>query len=237
VHQQDSDLPVVDVVAGLATLLLTEQTFETSLHRVSVLAVATIPSCDSAGVTLVDQGSASSQTVTDAFTLEIDSYQFELGEGPCLDAVRTGRTYRCASMATEDRWPAFSARAAASGLMSTLSVPLRVADDNVGALNLYARTHPFGDHDEEVARGFARQAAVVLINARAYAKSLELVDQLRAALESRDVIGQAKGIVMVRDRCSAGHAFRVLVSMSQSHNLKLRDVAAQVVESVTLPPG
>ena len=228
----DADLPVVVDVAELATLLLTEQTFETSLRRVSVLAVDTIPSCDAAGVTLVDEGAPSSETVSDEFTLQVDTYQYEANEGPCLDAVRTGQVHRSASMADEDRWPKFSPRAADAGVLSALSVPLRVKDDNVGALNLYSRTNAFDPRDEEIAQGFARQASVVLINARAYAKARELIDQLNEALESRDVIGQAKGIVMEREACGPDRAFEILRSTSQRRNLKLRDVATQIVGTV-----
>jgi GAF domain-containing protein len=228
---QDPENPVVDAVTDLATLLFTELSFEDSMRHVSALAVATIPSCDAAGVSLAENGGVTSHAVTDDFTLQVDSYQYESGEGPCVETVRTGRPNRIDRMADERRWPQFCGRAADAGVLSVMSVPLRAGDANVGALNLYARTHPFDDHDEEIGLQFGVQAAVVLANARAYAKSQDVIDQLQRALESRDVIGQAKGIVMTREQCNPERAFEILRSLSQRRNQKLRDVAAELVGS------
>ena len=115
--------------------------------------------------------------------------------------------------------------------MSALSVPLRIREDNVGALNLYSRQQSFDDNDERVATEFALQATVALANARAYEKSQLLVTQLEQALETRDVIGQAKGVLMQRDGCDADEAFQQLVLISQRRNVKLRDIALEIVGS------
>lgn len=101
----------------------------------------------------------------------------------------------------------------------------------VGALNLYSRSDPFGEADERAAYELATHAAVTLANAQAYAQTQALVGHLNEALKSRDLIGQAKGIIMERERCSPERAFEILRSVSQRANLKLRDVAQEVVDT------
>jgi hypothetical protein len=111
-----------------------------------------------------------------------------------------------------------------------LCVPLVVKDEAVGVLNLYSKTAGgFSDDDREMAALFSEQAAVACANAAVYWQRVSLTEQLREALESRDVIGQAKGILMVRRGCNADAAFELLRLRSQRRNVKLREVAAEVV--------
>jgi GAF domain-containing protein len=113
---------------------------------------------------------------------------------------------------------------------SVLAVPLVASDRPLGALNLYSRTaEGYSDADEETAVLFSEQAAVACANAEVYWRTYALTEHLREALESRDVIGQAKGILMARRGCTPDAAFEALRKVSQHRNIKLRQIAEQVV--------
>ena len=129
-----------------------------------------------------------------------------------------------------DRWPEFSTVAAKAGVHSVLAVPLVAGNEPIGALNLYSKTPGgYDEADEETAVLFSEQAAVACANAEVYWRTYSLTEHLREALESRDVIGQAKGILMARRNCTADAAFEALRQASQHRNIKLRDIAEQVV--------
>ena len=138
---------------------------------------------------------------------------------------------------TAERWPEFTAAAAEAGIRSILSVPL-VAQRPLGALNLYSRTaEGYDETAEETAVLFSEQAAVACANAEVYWRTYSLTEHLREALESRDVIGQAKGILMVRRGCTPDTAFEALRKVSQHRNIKLRQIAEQVVYHGDLDDG
>ena len=221
-----------DDLAELSGLLVEHGTLETVLRRVAELAVTAIGSCDACGVSLVHGNRVSSTVATDDVARRVDDHQYRIDQGPCLQAARTGEIYKIDDMATDTRWPDFARHAAEEGVASSYSLPLTVGDHTMGALNLYSRHSRFGPEDEQVGQAFGRQAAVALTNAQAYQRTRDLVDQLNEAIQSRDVIGQAKGILMARENLTADAAFERLRHLSQSHNVKLRDVAEQVVDEV-----
>ncbi|HEU5392932.1 MAG TPA: GAF and ANTAR domain-containing protein [Streptosporangiaceae bacterium] len=133
--------------------------------------------------------------------------------------------------AGQPRWPTFAQSAAAAGIKSTLSVPLVVGGDGLGALNIYSREeNSFAEAEVALAATFASYASVALANARVYWRTQRLASQLEEALSSRGVIEQAKGIIIARQGCSADEAFQVLVRLSQHRRVKLRDVAAELVQ-------
>ena len=145
--------------------------------------------------------------------------------GPCLDAVFEQHTMRVPDMRHEQRWPRFAERAAAVGAQSMLSFQLYVEGDNLGALNLYSgEPNSFTDESEEIGLLFASHAAVAFADA-------QKLDQLHQAVAARDVIGQAKGILMERYQISAEQAFRLLIRVSQQRNRKLRDLAAELANT------
>jgi AmiR/NasT family two-component response regulator len=114
-----------------------------------------------------------------------------------------------------------------------LSIPFLPMGQPIGTLNIYSRsTDAFCDDDVGTATLFAEQAAIVIANSVAYSSAVGTNDQLREAVESREVIGQAKGILMEREQCSADEAFDLLKSVSQRTNRKLRTVAQDVIDSV-----
>ena len=215
----------------LSQLLFDEETVETTLQRVGRLAVYSIEGCDVVGVTLAEDGRVLTKAATDDLALQLDSAQYEVDEGPCLDSFRNAEVNVIRDIQQEDRWPRFTDQAAKAGLSSSASLPLIVRDKTIGALNLYSKTaNSFGDKEVRVASLYATQAAVALANAQVYATSREMIGHLNEALESREMIGQAMGILMEQQRIDDREAFETLKKASQHSNVKLRDIAAQVVE-------
>src|SRR5207248_3194964 len=170
----------------------------------------------------------------DPLVVELDNYQYEAHEGPCVEAVKEPEpVVYSADLASEQRWPAFAPRAAERGVGSILSNKI-AANATVAALNMYAgQAHSFTDADREAARLFALFAAVMM----GFSQERMQATQLRAALESRDVIGQAKGIIMERDKLTADQAFEKLRRASQQLNRKLRELAEDVAATGEEPPN
>ena len=151
-----------------------------------------------------------------------------------MEAIRTGRETMFAP--EDDHWPAFTERAILAGVRSVWSLPLKVRDRTTGALNLYAMGgEAWPATSQRLAHDLASQAAVVLANAAALMGAELTNEHLRVALETRDMIGQAKGILMARQGVSGDQAFDVLRRASQRTNRKLRDVATDVINQVTHP--
>ncbi len=135
-----------------------------------------------------------------------------------------------------DRWPAFAASAVDHGIQSSLSLPLTVRAEIVGALNMYSPTpDAFDPHSVDLAQRFAEQAAVAISNADVYWRTYALTQHLEVALENRDRIGQAKGVLIATNRITADAAFDKLRRTSQNLNIKLREVADYVVRTGQLP--
>jgi GAF domain-containing protein len=174
---------------------------------------------------------------SDEFANEVDEVQYDQGEGPCLEASRTGRVIYVPDMRDDGRWPRYRLHAVAAGVRSSLSLPLTIADATIGALNLYC-TEPdaFDDRLRQGLAVFAAQAAAALTMVLRQARQDKVTAQLEQALESRATIDQAMGIVMAQQRCSADEAFALLRAHSQNTNRKLRDVAAEIIERVSGAP-
>ncbi|MFC8190990.1 GAF and ANTAR domain-containing protein [Cellulomonas sp. NPDC057328] len=153
----------------------------------------------------------------------LDELQERTGEGPCLDSLYEQQTVRVADLATETRWPHLAEHAERAGLRSVLCLQLFVEGDNLGALNLISGTpDAFDDDDEDVGLLFASHAAIAIADT-------EELAHVRTALASRDVIGQAMGILMERHKLTGDRAFAVLTRVSQDTNRRLRDVADELV--------
>lgn len=211
-------------LADVARDLQAESGEEATLAAIVRAAVATVPGAAYGGITQVQGRRLTAKVPTDAIVGVCDELQSELGEGPCLDAIWHQHTVIVADMAHEDRWPTFAARAAELGVGSLISFQLYVHDDTLGALNLYGgRGVRFGDEERTIGELFASHSAVALAGARSSR-------QLTEALASRDLIGQAKGILMQRHGVNGQHAFNMLVRASQEANVKLVEVARWLVD-------
>jgi GAF domain-containing protein len=217
------------VMEQLARALRVPQAdLQATLDAIARTAVQTIGPAKYAGVNLYEQGKFVPQTVVGEPPQILDVLQQETGIGPCIDASRGQVTIRAGDMTTETRWPEYVERALALGVASMLCVPLYVDDQQLGSVSLYGTDRgAFSLADEYVARLFATQAALALADAHR-------AGQLRHALSTRDVIGQAKGILMERHRITANEAFRMLSEASQRSNRKLADVARTLAETGAL---
>jgi GAF domain-containing protein len=204
---------------------------EGTLQAITSAAARTIPHVDECGITyVIGRKKVEPRASTGDLPRDIDALQDRLGEGPCLDAIREGDLVRVDDVGADDRWPDFARDAAALGVGSMVCFRLFVEGDALGALNLYSR-HPnaFDGVSEEVARVFTGHASVALAGA-------EHEENLRRGMDNRDVIGQAKGILMERHKLTAAQAFDVLARVSQEMNRKVFDVAYEVAETGEVPP-
>ena len=168
--------------------------------------------------------------------MAVEGAQVELRQGPCHEAHRTGQLVTVPNPELEQRWPEYLTVASDHGMRSVAGIPMPVSEVRIGALNLYLRqAHEWGREELEMAQILADMASGYIFNANRLDDERVRADGLTRALESRDVIGQAKGILMPRHRVTAEASFELLRRVSQDRNVKLRDLAAHVVETGTLP--
>jgi GAF domain-containing protein len=166
---------------------------------------------------------------TAAIVAQADQLQYDLGEGPCVEAAWEQDTFVSHDLAHDPRWPSWGPRAAALGFGSMLAARLTIGGTSLGALNLYATAlRDFDADDRDTAMIFATHAAAPLISVRER-------ENLKIAVDGRTVIGQAQGILMQRFDLDAGTAFAVLRRYSQAQNVKLREVAELVIAQGELP--
>jgi GAF domain-containing protein len=227
-----------EALERLGRLSLRELSMEGLLQIVADLAKTVLPGNPEASVTLVVKDHPTTVASTGQLATDLDESQYERGHGPCLHAARTGELIEIGDTRTDPRWPDYLPRAAEHGALSTLSVPLAIDDDEqvTGALNIYAREpHAFDEDSRSAATRFAPYAAVAAGNLHAYQSARDMAANLRAALESRGVIDQAKGILMARHKLTADQAFQILVRMSMKTNRKLHAVADDLVHTGELP--
>lgn len=226
---------LVAEIAAVANALLSGNTLEETLQQVVSTAVSAMDGCDSAGVFVVDGRAVRSVAYTSDAVVELDRFQDTLDEGPCLDAASSAAVVYVSDLSEDDRYPRFRAAAMSADIRTVLACPLST-DGMRGALNLYARLpNAFGATDRAKGTILAALAgaAIASTSRRADLQSQNL--NLQAALVSRELIGQAQGILMERERVSAEQAFDILRRASQHLNEKLRDVAQTLVETGESP--
>jgi GAF domain-containing protein len=164
----------------------------------------------------------------------MDELQFAFSEGPCLSAMRTGTTIHVPDVSTENRWPEYIRAVAGEGIGSILGVPLRLEGDSSAALNIYSSlAHGFSGEDIARAELFGEQSAKTLRLELRLARLQYAKDDLESAMKSRTAIDMAVGAVMAQNRCSQKEAMAILVRASNSRNIKLRDVATGVIDSIS----
>ena len=186
-------------------------------------------------VTVLQDGRPRTAAFTDDLAVQLDERQYATGFGPCLDAARHGRTITLVLEEAADRYPEFVRAALRRRLTHTLSVPVPVPARSgwAAALNLYGLSeHPFSPATRSGVEQFAPYAGTFLENLRRHHEARQLAQGLQEAMRSRAVIEQAKGVVMAQEHCSSEEAFALLVRKSQKDNVKLREVAAALVQRV-----
>jgi GAF domain-containing protein len=169
--------------------------------------------------------------------VRLDETQYRAGDGPCLTAIREETVIHVPDMRREHRWPDYTAAALAEKVGSSLSVPLVLAGEAEAGLNMYStRSHGFSGEDIENVESYAYHASKALRLAVRISQLAETKSHLIAAMESRTVIDLAAGAIMAQNRCSQESAMKILKIASSSRNVKLRDIAASVVASLSQDP-
>lgn len=232
--------PALDLTAAyteLQRLLLQGPDVDKFLDKVAVLAAGFTTPPTSCGITLRRNGEVSTVAASGELAMHADEIQYGHGQGPCLHSLHTGEFVHIPDLASDDRWETYRLNALAAGVGSSISLPLIVDDHPVGALNIYSTgVHHFSTDDIATARAFADQAAAALTLVMRHSEKLVLEEQLRNALASRAVIDQALGIIMGQQHCDAAEAFDLLRRASQDRNIKLVDIATQMITAVTGKP-
>ncbi|WP_020666909.1 GAF and ANTAR domain-containing protein [Amycolatopsis nigrescens] len=219
----DAPVALARSFADLAHHLYGRQSGEQVIDAVLAYSVTGLTGCDHAGVSLVRRGGRiSTPATTDDRAAKLDELQYTLREGPCVQAIWDERSFSVPDLAADPRWPKYGPAAAARGARSMLAFQLFTDKRTLGALNLYSGSvRGFTDEDEQFGLLLAAHAAVALDAARTRT-------ELRAAIESRQVIGEALGILKERHHLTSEDAFTTLTEASQRLNIKLRDLAEKV---------
>ncbi|MFD9701387.1 ANTAR domain-containing protein [Lentzea sp. NPDC059081] len=215
---------------------------DSALWRLADTATTVIPHADGVTISIVAPGRPSTATATDQRLVRIDEAQYHARRGPCLDAARTFKPVRATAGEHSEEWPEFQVALCETNLSAYLSVPviLHAAGPSgaprTGTLNIYSRTAAaFDPFDESLMQLFTTAASAVIANAQRRQRSLDQLQIMERAIRSRATIEQAKGVLMAVHSCSAEAAFTMLVQRSQHSNVKLRDVARALIESLRNP--
>ena len=213
-------------MADLARSVAAPRDIEEVLNGVTSSAVELLTGADTAGVLLVSKGGKyESLSGTSELIYELDHLQERLKQGPCLDAAVNELVVRTEDFESETRWPQYSRGVAGMGIRSSISFKLYTGDRTAGALNVFSRKpHSFDADAEVIGSILAAHAAAAILASRDS-------QQLQAALLSRDLIGQAKGILMERFTIDAVGAFEMLRKLSQQMNVRLAEIAQRVVDT------
>lgn len=218
----------VTALAGFATDLARAPDLDAAF-RLLVAGAARLLGTDAVSVALRVRGGWSTPASTLPLARAADEAQYAVGEGPCLEALDRGSPSVLEDLRLDDRWPRWQDQARQLGVRAVTSMPLAIGDRPLGALNLYApRPGRVLRAPDTHAEAFATHAALAL-------RSTATAASLRTALATRDVIGQAKGILMEREGVTADEAFARLRDLSNRENRKLRELAASLAETRQLP--
>lgn len=224
-----------DVLGSLQTLLLSGSDLESFLTELAKLACAVVEPPASCGITTRYDGRPFTIASSDERAERVDQAQYAAGDGPCLQALRTGQVVHVADQVSDQRWDGYRQAAVSAGVRWVLSSPLGVDGTPMGVLNLYgyAAPHPFEGEQRRKVEIFATRASTALALAVRDSQQRELTGQLEQALQSRSVIDQAIGVLMAQQRCTAETGFDLLRQQSQHSNRKLREVAAEIINRYT----
>jgi GAF domain-containing protein len=214
---------LAETLGNLAIEMQAQDSGTDTLHSIVNGAARIVPGVRWAGISMIEDGRVTPKVPSDPIVAKLDDLQTELGDGPSFSALRQQHTVVIDDMCTDERWPRYAREAVELGVQSLLSFRLFVESKNLGALNLYGdEAGAFSDESIEIGTIVAQHAAVAMFGSSAEG-------QFRTALAGRDIIGQAKGILMHRDNLTGVQAFALLTVASQEANMKLVDVARWLV--------
>lgn len=217
---------IAQAIAAAARTMSHSRSLDETLQVIAQVACESVPGFDQVGIsTLHKGGKIVTRAATGEFVRQLDTIQYDLGEGPCVDSLREADVVLAPTIRHDQRWPRYVPAAVEMGLRSQMAVKLYLDDQGtLGGLNLYSTSSDEIDPAaESTAELFAAHAAIALGHAHER-------ETLNAALHSRKLIGQAIGILMERYAMNEDRAFGFLVRASSHANTKLRDIAQEIVE-------
>lgn len=222
----DTSTDLAMLFATIAKDLSGKSTVGSTLEETVRLAVDVVPGAEFAGVSwLMPDAEIQTPACTDPVVARCDAAQYAFNEGPCVQSVWDGDLYQVDDLATDRRWPQFAKAAVDLGMRSMLACQLSSPKRTLGALNLYSsQPDSFDDQSRSLIAIFAAHASVALVNRR-------MENDLKTAIDSRGTIGQAIGILIERHRLTPDAAFGLLVTASQHRQIKVKDLAAELVET------
>ena len=224
---------LLEAADALTKLVAADKGFEETMFRMAQLSVHAIDGAEQCSISLAKGRGKQMKTMaaTADICYEIDGLQDETGEGPCMSSIKDHATFRIPDMAQDDTWPIFSKRAAEqTGVRSMLSFVLRLSDEDTGAMNLLSTENDsFSDEDVDTGTLFAAQAAVAMADALGHSDDQTKLGQLEEGMKSRQVIGQAVGILMATRAVNDQAAFAILKKASETTHTKVRDIAETLV--------
>jgi len=229
--------PLLDEITGaleaLTAVLRHEDDFRILLRHVCLQVRHAVPGVAEASVTLVSGEEPHTASSTSAVVTGLDDDQYRLGDGPCLEAVRSGKIVRTSVVGAIERWPSFARGAREAGFGSFLAAPLVADAEYSGAVNCYGRHDDgFEEIEAQLLELYTTAVEAVFRVHHRYVQARATAEHLRTALTSRAVIDQAKGMLMAIRQIGADDAFALLVEQSQRENVKLREVAERFVARV-----
>lgn len=232
--EQHPAMPPYQAFDELSTLIVSDHSLDSVMTAIAEVGKRLLPAVSEVSVTLVRAGRAETVASTGQLAVDMDERQYDGDAGPCLTAAREGRLVSLLDAGAAEQYPQFAAAARTRGVGSSLSVPVKLPEPIAAGLNLYSgQLAGFSEQDITLAQTLAAYAAVALSNVHLYESQKRVAEHLERALQTRGVIDQAKGILMAQQHCSVDDAFQALVTISQRSNRKLRDVAQEVVDSVS----
>ena len=238
-HDLAADRSALDLMAAhsaLGRLLLDGPDVTEFLQRIAVMSAGLVPRT-SCGVTMRRDSEVLTVASSDEFAMRMDEVQYGRGQGPCLQALHNGKRVEITDQVADARWAEYRIHALASGVRSSVSLPIAAGDTTVGALNVYARTpNAFAESDIRLLAAFTESVSAVVGLLSQNAKQATIEAQLREALLTHAVVDQALGIVMAQRQITSTDAFAVLREASQNSNRKLSAVATELIQAVTGHP-
>ncbi|QHK21156.1 ANTAR domain-containing protein [Pseudarthrobacter psychrotolerans] len=219
-------------------LLLTEEKVDNAVQHLSRAVKDSIPGTLGAGVSILDPHARPvSSGSTDSVVERADALQYELVQGPCLTAWAMQESILIHDVATEARWPNWSAAIVDLPIRSVISTPLIANGQALGAMKIYAATPgAFEDATTALMELFASPAATLLSHIQTAETPERISESLQSALYSRDLINRACGILMERRTLTEDAALQHLMRRARATRSTLRQVSATVLASVASDP-
>ena len=227
------------VVDHLQDLVLKTLDVKEMLDELAEFSAVTLadPAMAFCSITLIQRKKPVTVASSQEKASRLDETQYRTGDGPCLTAIRKQVVVHVPDLTSDDRWPAYTAAALEAGVGSSLSVPLILEGEAEAGLNLYStRSHGFTGEDISMVETYSYHASKALRLAVRISQLAEAKAHLTAAMESRTTIDLATGAIMAQNRCSQETAMKILKIASSTRNVKLRDIAASVVASLSQDP-